>query len=171
MLTIAISVASGFDALFSLLPLALQSWKLPGEFVMLLLLLVLNMRGMKEPLKVLMPIFLGFLDHPWRSDPLRHHAPTPKDCQNLMPETVAETHDLAGTIGWFGVISLLLRAFALGGGTYTGIEAVSNNINNLKEPRVETGRVTMLYMAVSLAFTAGGLIVLYLLWDASRRTA
>ena len=165
MLTIAISVASGFDALFSLLPLELQHWKLPGEFLILLLLLILNMRGMKEPLKLLMPVFLGFL--------ISHggliiygilsHA---EGLSTLVPETTTETHDLASAIGWFGVISLLLRAFALGGGTYTGIEAVSNNINNLKEPRVATGRVTMLYMAVSLAFTAGGLIVLYLLWDA-----
>jgi amino acid transporter len=165
MLTIAISVASGFDALFSLLPLTFQIWKLPGEFAMLLLLLILNMRGMKEPLKVLMPIFLGFL--------VTHgglilygilvHA---EGLSTLIPATTAETHNLADAIGWLGVISLLLRAFALGGGTYTGIEAVSNNINNLKEPRVATGRVTMLYMAASLAFTAGGLIVLYLLWHA-----
>jgi amino acid transporter len=165
MLTIAISIASGFDALFSLLPLDWQVWKLPAVFAMLLLLLILNMRGMKEPLKVLMPIFLGFL--------VTHgglilygilaHA---EGLTTLVPATAAETHELAGAIGWFGVISLLLRAFALGGGTYTGIEAVSNNINNLKEPRVATGRVTMLYMASSLAFTAGGLIVLYLLWNA-----
>ena len=57
------------------------------------------------------------------------------------------------------------KAFALGGGTYTGIEAVSNNVHMLKEPRVRTGRWTMLYMALSLAFTAGGLILLYLVWS------
>ncbi len=132
---------------------------------MTLVLLVLNMRGMKEPLKLLLPVFLGFL--------ITHgglivygilaHA---EGLSTLIPETVSETHELADSIGWFALLSLLLRAFALGGGTYTGIEAVSNNINNLKEPRVETGRLTMLYMAASLAFTAGGLIVLYLLWDA-----
>src|SRR5208282_4288731 len=53
---------------------------------------------------------------------------------------------------------------SLGGGTYTGIEAVSNNIQSLAEPRVHTGKLTMLYMAASLAFTAGGIILLYLLW-------
>jgi hypothetical protein len=31
---------------------------------------------------------------------------------------------------------------------------------------VHTGKVTMIYMALSLAFTAGGIILLYLLWDA-----
>jgi len=61
---------------------------------------------------------------------------------------------------------LLLRAYSLGSGTYTGIEAVSNNVNRLVEPRVQTGKWTMLYMALSLSFTAGGIILLYLLWEA-----
>jgi hypothetical protein len=39
------------------------------------------------------------------------------------------------------------------------LEAVSNNINMLVEPRVPNGRRTMLYMATSLAFTAGGIIL------------
>ena len=45
-----------------------------------------------------------------------------------------------------------------------GIEAVSNNVQSLAEPRVTTGKWTMFYMAVSLSFTAGGIILLYLLW-------
>src|SRR5260221_278288 len=67
-----------------------------------------------------------------------------------------------------GLVSgaVLLLAYSQGGGTYTGIEAVSNNVNVLAEPRVHTGKVTMLYMALSLAFTAGGIILLYLLWGA-----
>jgi hypothetical protein len=60
----------------------------------------------------------------------------------------------------------MLLAYAQGGGTYTGLEAVSNNVNVLAEPRVKTGQLTMLYMAASLAFTAGGIIMLYLLWEA-----
>jgi hypothetical protein len=34
----------------------------------------------------------------------------------------------------------------------------------LAEPRVTTGKWTMFYMAISLSFTAGGIILLYLLW-------
>ncbi|MGE5513399.1 MAG: amino acid transporter, partial [Bacteroidota bacterium] len=58
-------------------------------------------------------------------------------------------------------------AYSLGGGTYTGIEAVSNNVQSLAEPRVQTGKWTMFYMALSLSFTAGGIILLYLLWNAA----
>ncbi len=61
---------------------------------------------------------------------------------------------------------MLLLAYSQGGGTYTGLEAVSNNVNLLAEPRVRTGKMTMFYMALSLAFTAAGIILLYLLWEA-----
>jgi hypothetical protein len=83
----------------------------------------------------------------------------------LVPEVGRLTSDLTGQLGWTGVAALLLLAYSQGGGTYTGLEAVSNNVNVLAEPRVHTGKVTMLYMALSLAFTAGGIILLYLLWD------
>ena len=61
------------------------------------------------------------------------------------------------------MLLLFLRAYSLGGGTYTGIEAVSNGLQIMREPRVQTGKRTMLYMATSLAFTAGGLFLCYLL--------
>jgi hypothetical protein len=55
----------------------------------------------------------------------------------------------------------------MGGGTYTGIEAVSNGVSMLREPRVATGRKTMFLMATSLAITAGGILFGYLLTDAA----
>ncbi len=61
------------------------------------------------------------------------------------------------------MLALFLRAYSLGGGTYTGIEAVSNGMQIMREPRVQTGKHTMLYMSVSLAFTASGLFLCYLL--------
>ena len=91
------------------------------------------------------------------------HAP---ELPTLVPATIAETVDLSQQLGWTGVAALLLLAYSQGGGTYTGLEAVSNNVNVLAEPRVHTGKLTMLYMAVSLAFTAAGIVLLYLLWDA-----
>ena len=66
-------------------------------------------------------------------------------------------------MGWFGTIGLLLYAYSLGAGTYTGIEAVSNSMPVMREPRVATAQRTMTYMAASLALTAGGLMLAYLL--------
>ena len=69
-----------------------------------------------------------------------------------------------GAIGFVGVMALFLRAFSMGGGTYTGIEAVSNSMQVIREPKVPNGKRTMLYMALSLAIMASGLIVCYLLF-------
>ncbi|MCK7476830.1 MAG: APC family permease [Candidatus Moduliflexus flocculans] len=71
------------------------------------------------------------------------------------------------TIGLGGMALLFLRAFSMGGGTYTGIEAVSNGLQILREPRVQNGKKTMVYMSVSLALTAGGILVCYLLLGVS----
>ena len=164
MLTIAISVASGVDAVFSLFPRDAQFLKLGVAIAMVALLLVLNLRGMRELIKVLLPIFLGFF--------FSHavlivlgiglHADR---IPELVPNTISQTGGLTKQLGLIFVVSLFLRAYSLGGGTYTGIEAVSNNVQSLAEPRVLTGKWTMFYMAVSLSFTAGGIILLYLLWD------
>jgi hypothetical protein len=164
MLTIAISIASGVDAVFSFLPRDIQHLKLGVEVTLVALLLLLNLRGMRESIKVLLPIFLGFffshaimilLGIGMHADRL----------PELIPNTLNETKQLAEQLGWVFVASLFLRAYSLGGGTYTGIEAVSNNVQSLAEPRVLTGKWTMFYMAVSLSFTAGGIILLYLLWN------
>ena len=164
-LTIAISVASGVDAVFSSLPTAWQSHKLTVELFLTLFLMFLNLRGMKESIKVLTPIFMGFV--------ITHVliivygvAIRGNEIPAIVHQTLHETSSLAGQMGWVFVASLFLRAYSMGGGTYTGIEAVSNNVNVLQEPRVHTGKLTMFYMATSLAFTAGGIILLYLLWDA-----
>ena len=164
-LTIAISVASGVDALFSLLPLAFQEHKLAAEIALIVLLIVLNLRGMKEVIKVLLPIFLGFvITHAFLI--IYGVAAHAEFLPQLVPDTLAETRAMSSQLGWAHVAALMLLAYSQGGGTYTGLEAVSNNVNVLAEPRVKTGKVTMFYMALSLAFTAGGIILLYLLWDA-----
>src|SRR5262249_52421503 len=67
-------------------------------------------------------------------------------------------------LGALGLFGRFIHAYSLGAGTYTGIEAVSNGIQMMREPRVNTAKRTMFYMASSLAITAGGLILCYLLW-------
>ncbi len=165
-LTITVSVCSGVEAILSFLPLGWQAYRVPIDVGVLLVLLVLNLRGIKESITILLPIFMVFV--------LTHlvlvgygvlaHA-------TGMPAVLRQTHaSLQGDIGKLGlwaVILLFLRAYSLGAGTYTGLEAVSNGVQILKEPRVATARRTMLYMATSLIFTAGGIIFCYLLWHAA----
>src|SRR5260370_39524228 len=158
------SSAGGVDALFSRFPIGFQPYKVGAEVAFIVVLVLLNLRGMKEAITVLLPIFLGFiLTHAFLIvyGVLSHATVLP----SLVPDVWRATSELSAQVGWTGVAALLLLAYSQGGGTYTGIEAVSNNVNVLAEPRVHTGKVTMLYMALSLAFTAGGAILLYLSWD------
>ena len=163
-LTVTVSIAAGGDAVFSMPGMeSLHALKLPVEIAVLVLLILMNLRGVKESVTSLLPIFLlfclthlvliigGFVVHGGR-----------------MPEVVHEVStglqgDLS-TLGFGGLALVFLRAYSMGGGTYTGIEAVSNGLQIMREPHVETGKRTMVYMATSLAFTATGIVVCYLLF-------
>jgi amino acid transporter len=159
-LTITVSVASCVDAIYSYLPISLHHSKVPVACLLLALLIVLNIRGVKESIAVLAPIFIifvtthllmllyGIFAHTDRIMPLVNEVHT-----NF-------GHDLT-TIGGMGIMMLFLRAYSLGGGTYTGIEAVSNGLQIMREPRVQSGKRTMIYLATSLAFTAGLLFLCY----------
>jgi amino acid transporter len=166
-LTISISIASGIDAIFSFMPPEFQKAKLLVAMLMVGLLAILNLRGMKESIKFLLPIFLGFIITHFALiiyGIVAHHYGLAK----LVPQAIAETHELKESAGLIFIISLFLKAFSMGGGTYTGLEAVSNNVNTLSEPRVRTAKLTMFLVAISLAFMAAGIIVLYLLWGVNK---
>ncbi len=165
-LTIAISVASGVEALLSFLPSSWQAAKVPLDLAIVLVLLFLNLRGVKESIKILLPIFLVFVaTHALLVlyGVLAHAGGLPEVLSGVRAETTRSVERL----GVWAVVLLLFRAYSMGAGTYTGIEAVSNGMQILREPRVATARRTMLYMALSLAFTAGGILVCYLLWHAA----
>ncbi|MBI4491142.1 MAG: APC family permease [Deltaproteobacteria bacterium] len=162
MLTITISVASAGDQIFSFLPASIHRAKLAVEFVLIFFLLYLNLRGTKESVLFLLPIFLLFV--------LAHLfaislgiVPKSAEIPVLASTTYQKTIGDVQALGLWATLFIVLHAYSLGGGTYTGIEAVSNGLQALREPRVETGKRTMVYMAVSLAFTASGLLLSYLL--------
>jgi amino acid transporter len=161
-LTITVSIASCVDALFSYLPVQYQPFKIGTAAVLIIILIVLNIRGVKESITVLAPIFMvfiithvvllgyGIFSHAGEVGSVMNHVGT------------GLTKDLTA-IGFIGIMALFMRAYSLGGGTYTGIEAVSNGLQIMREPKVHTGKRTMAYMAISLAITAGGLFLCYLL--------
>ncbi|HMM38059.1 MAG TPA: APC family permease [Desulfovibrio sp.] len=161
-LTITLSIASGADAVFSFLPPSWQGGKLAFALAGVILLTVLNLRGVKESVSVLVPIFLAFLvGHVFLIlYGLGQHL-------DGLPEIVSRAAaDVGATqreLGFWGMIALILRAYAMGAGTYTGLEAVSNGLPVLREPRARTGKRTMLYMALSLSFMVVGLILNYML--------
>jgi len=165
-LTISISCAAGVAALFSFLPASWASLKLPGVFIVVLCLIGLNLRGVKESIKIFLPIFVAFM--------LTHAALILLGLveSGQLKSSYLQSADTiradAASTGVWPLLVILMRAFALGGGTFTGIEAVSNSMQILREPKVATARRTMFYMAISLAFTAAGLLIAYQLWGIKR---
>ncbi len=164
MLTIAVSLVSCGDAMFSFLPLSFQQYKLVFVACLIVLLVILNLRGVKESVTFLAPIFIifvvthvlligyGILTHTGQIKP-------------LFNEVNANLASGLSTLGFIGVLAIFLRAFSMGSGTYTGIEAVSNGMQIMRDPKVQTGKRTMVYMASSLAITAAGLLICYLLFN------
>jgi hypothetical protein len=161
-LTISISVASGVDQIFSVLPGEWHRYAFSMKVLALAILIILNLRGVKESVTVLVPIFLTFVATHFfmiTVAVVRHFTQLPE----VFSGAWTEARSTADSIGFWPMIFIILRAYSLGGGTYTGIEAVSNGVPILREPRVANAKRTMLYMALSLAFTASGIILGYLL--------
>lgn len=162
-LTISVSIAGAGDAVFSFLPPEAAPWKLAFEVAGIGLLLLLNLRGVKESVELLAPIFGLFL--------LTHGIVIAGGVVTHVPEVPRVASEVAhglrsglAEVGAAGLFAIFVRAYSMGAGTYTGIEAVSNGIQIMREPKVHTARRTMGYMAVSLAVTAGGILVCYLLF-------
>ncbi len=170
-LTISVSIAAAGDALFGLVGthwsfagMTAEQWKLFLEGVTICGMIVLNLRGVKESVLVLLPIFLVFLaTHVLViGGAIVLNLANADDVARQVIDGVGNELKPSG-LGLLGLLGLLIHAYTHGAGTYTGIEAVSNSMTLLREPRVATGKRTMFYMAVSLAVTAGGLMIAYLL--------
>lgn len=197
-LTITVSIASGGDQVFNLIPrrwfgqtevlndakeligyampdggmLAIaqtgtwldpvQRTKIGIEVVAIVVLTILNIRGVKESVQAILPIFLAFVaTHALALGvAIFGHV---GDIGAVTRGTTQNFHSTVGSLGAMGAMLLFVRAYSLGGGTYTGIEAVSNGVQIMREPKVRTAKRTMMLMAISLAITAGGIILAYLL--------
>jgi amino acid transporter len=163
-LTITISVSSGADALFSYFPIEWQFFKLPFALTGICFLILLNLRGVKESVLSLTPIFIIFIStHVFAI--LYGIFIHSSDFSEVAGRTTHEINSTFSQVGFFATFLIILRAYSMGAGTYTGIEAVSNGMPILREPKVGTARRTMFLMAASLSFMVLGLMICYMLFD------
>jgi amino acid transporter len=162
-LTISISVSSGADAIFSFLPIGYQDYKVAFALAILGVLTILNLRGVKESVTALTPIFIIFIiSHIFLiAYSFMTHVP---QIQSVAVQTGTEFGTTVRQLGIYGTIFLIMKAYSMGAGTYTGIEAVSNGLPNLREPRVKTAIKTMRLLAISLSAAVLGLIISYFLF-------
>jgi len=163
-LTITVSTAAAGAALFSFLPPEWHGYKIFVVVVITLGLVTMNIRGVRESVLMLTPIFVVFaVTHLvaiaaglWsQSEALSHTASTWR----------SQFDTGLSKLGPWALLLAFIHAYSLGGGTYTGIEAVSNGLSIMREPRVQTGKRTMLYLGLSLAVAASGLLLCYWLWN------
>lgn len=129
-------------------------------------IILLNLRGIKESVLFLIPIFALFI--------IAHvililyalyfHA---ANVPTVMSNTATNVHNIVSGAGISALLFIILHSYSMGAGTYTGIEAVSNAVPVMREPRVKTAKRTMHLMAISLAFMAAGLMLTYIFYHVS----
>ena len=159
--TLAIQSAAGVAAIISTFP-ALAPWKIPMILLVIVLLTYGNLRGVKEAGKAFAfptyffvgSMFIVFTMGIWRL------------INGTLP--VLET-DLPGAIEvgegqgllTAAAIFILLRAFANGGSSLTGLEAISDGVALFKAPEDKNAKRTLVIMSSLL-----GTLVLGVSWFA-----
>src|SRR5262245_3223718 len=120
-LTVTVSIAAAGDALFGLVGVGGSDLKIWAETAAIALLVILNLRGVKESVTFLMPIFITFLvTHAIMIfGVLGIHAgdfgQLAADVNDHMQADIQNPQ-----YGLVFVIGLFLKAYSLGAGTYTG---------------------------------------------------
>ncbi|HEY2771751.1 MAG TPA: APC family permease [Solirubrobacteraceae bacterium] len=149
-LTVAVSLAAGAASLGSIFP-GLAHHLLLVALAGLALLTLLNMFGLSESAKFLMPVAAVFIlttlavivVGPFHPHPLARIG-------SAVPVHATEA---------LGVV-LLLKAFAAGCSAVTGVEAIANGVPAFREPRVRTAQRTEITLGVLLAVMLLGIAIL-----------
>lgn len=152
MLTVAVSVSSGADAITSAIP-ALHPYNLHISIVLVLALMLMNLRGLRESaVSLMIPVYLfiastvfliGFGLLQLLLGNLSYHATAP----------------IGKSISGVSLV-LLLRAFTSGSASLTGVEAISNSVPFFKTPKAENAAKTLAIMAAILGFMFAGITFL-----------
>lgn len=144
MLTVAVSVSAGAEAITSAIP-ALYGHQVIISVVIVLLIMLLNLRGLRESATfLLVPVYafvavisilivVGLFQIISGNQPLNATA---------VPGAVVPGISIA----------LILRAFSSGSSSLTGVEAISNAVPFFKKPRAKNAAATLAIMATILGF-------------------
>lgn len=151
-LTVAVSASAGVAAIISAFP-NLETHKVLLAVCVIVILTILNLRGVSESSKILsVPAYLfiismifmiiyGFIKYPI------YGAPPP-----MVHERVRATGELS--------IFLILKAFSSGCSALTGLEAVSNAVPNFKEPSQKNAKIVMILLSSLILVIFGGTSIL-----------
>ena len=161
--TVAIQSAAGVAAIISTFP-SLHPWKIPMILLVIVLLTFGNLRGVKEAGKAFaMPtyFFISCMFIVFSIGIYRNFNGT---LETLSTDQVGAV-PLGESQGLltFAAIFILLRAFANGGSSLTGLEAISDGVALFQQPEAVNARRTLFIMSGLL-----GTLVLGVSWFAHR---
>ena len=152
MLTVAVSVSSGADAITAALP-ALHPYNLHISIFLVCLLMLLNLRGLKESASSLMiPVYLFIISTVF----LLLYG-----IFQLMIGTLSyqATSPIGHAVPSLSIV-LILRAFTSGSASLTGVEAISNAVPFFKAPKEKNAAQTLTIMSLILGFLFAGITFL-----------
>ncbi|WP_274661694.1 APC family permease [Enterococcus lactis] len=144
MLTVAVSVSAGAEAITSAVP-ALYGHQVAISVTIVLLLMMLNLRGLRES--------ASFLLFPVYTFILVISLLIVVGLYNIVTGAVPlQATALPGAAVPGVSIALILRAFSSGSSSLTGVEAISNAVPFFKKPRAKNAAATLMMMASILGF-------------------
>ncbi|MFZ4123413.1 MAG: amino acid permease [Candidatus Planktophila sp.] len=161
--TLAIQSAAGVAAIISTFP-ELEPWKIPMILAIIVLLTYGNLRGVKEAGKAFaLPtyLFVGSMFIVFAIGMYRYFSGTLPMLETDLPGAVP-LGEPSGLLT-FAAIFILLRAFANGGSSLTGLEAISDGVALFKAPEHINARRTLVIMSCLL-----GSLVLGVSWFAHK---
>ncbi|MFB6468053.1 APC family permease [Cytobacillus sp. Hz8] len=151
-LTVAVSVSAGTDAITSAFPV-LHEHNVLIACVLVTFITILNLRGITESASILAyPVYLFVL--------ALFILIGVGLFKIITGQVSPELHSPIGTPVAGISLFLLLRAFASGSSALTGVEAISNAIPNFKEPRPRNAARTLMAMGLLLAMLFTGIVFL-----------
>ncbi|HJV30975.1 MAG TPA: APC family permease [Bacillales bacterium] len=151
-LTVAVSVSAGTDAITSAFPVLHQHTVIIA-CVLVVFITILNLRGITESASILAyPVYLFVL-----ALFLLIGVGIYKILTGDIPHNA---HTAIGTPVTGITLFLLLRAFASGCSALTGVEAISNAIPNFKDPAPNNAAKTLILMGSLLALLFSGITIL-----------
>lgn len=142
-LTVAVSVSSGSDAIVSAFPSLMSHELLIDLFVLFGVLMVINLRGVRESSTAFVFPTYGFIAGILVLIALGSYKALLGKAPAIPPQSLE--------VQWgSSMLFLILRAFASGCSSMTGIEAISNGVPTLKAPEVRNARITTYWMSIIL---------------------
>ncbi|MBP2661289.1 MAG: kup, partial [Firmicutes bacterium] len=155
-LTVAVSISSGTEALLSAFPALINSEVTIDLCVLFGILMIVNLRGVRESSNVfVLPTYLFVLSIFVLIGVGAYQAFT-----GAAPAIPAES-SVRQPFDWM-VLALLLRAFANGCSSMTGVEAISNGVPMFQKPQAANAIKTTFFMAGMLAIMLAGTTFLIL---------